>query len=359
MRVNVEQRMFGDRRFSRIASVMGWQTREQFGVCLYLWQESQDRLQVSGTKRQIIRWANLQLDPAEVQDKWFRAMCEENLLKRKRGSKQFIIAGNEDRIAELKKWMSDRKITRSVTGSLATENRTSQGCEPKTLQNTEKTEEKPSGLSLSLGTMSQSKDKERESGDFLGDQEDKTVPEPEASASGTPPETESQTPATTEAEKPKNKIPWKWRKLEAPGDRTLANLWLEYANSVIPNNRYKPDGFTVAITKMRVNYDLNFDQIRQLLDWIAQDDFWKDKALSPEALLKPSKADPGLSKLHQLLMQLKNRKKTKDQLLQEDLERQVREGGNEPNPFDMGPPGPQMNDTPERLDFSQTTLEPI
>ena len=108
------------------------------------------------------------------------------------------------------------------------------------------------------------------------------------------------------------KIPQIWISKISDFDDQLADKWLDHANDLSSSRtNYSRDAFRLAICKMREVHKLDHGKIAHVLDFVSTDDFWKGKALSPVSLLKPSKSDPSITKLEQIIRSIKFKPKSK------------------------------------------------
>jgi hypothetical protein len=105
-------------------------------------------------------------------------------------------------------------------------------------------------------------------------------------------------------------IPQKWLTQITPFDRRVSENWFNWAKTECPHGKFKMDQFTLALTKMRVNFSLNENQINFILEFVQKDEFWGKNAISPASLLKASKSMPDITKLEQVINSLKHRKKS-------------------------------------------------
>lgn len=95
---------------------------------------------------------------------------------------------------------------------------------------------------------------------------------------------------------------------------------MTFARSQTPHGKFKLDKFTESITKMRVKFEMTEHQIEFLLGWVQADEFWRNNAISPASLLKPSKSNPEITKLEQVILSLQNRKKTESEQIYDTMQ---------------------------------------
>ena len=326
-RINVESKCLRDPRIKRAAEILDWTFTQMLGTLILLWAESQSYLCTQAKPRDIIRWSGLHKADKKAQEQFLEVLTGEGLLQKIRGSRQLKISGNEDQIRSIKKSVKWMKLDETKTDSSTNVNQPEQS-----LMQEKQNSSEPAGIAEEKSRQCKAKqcnaiqDNKRDSGE-ISDPTAEPAPAAEADAS-----TNSLTITQKKAHKGKKsaasekQVPKKWQALEEPRDRELAEEWLAYANTVTPNNRYNADGFTAAITKMRVDYGLTHEQVQYMIRWIPQDNFWKDKALSPESMLKPSNSDPGLTKLHQLIKQIKHQKKSPEDAISDMADQLEAEG---------------------------------
>lgn len=86
------------------------------------------------------------------------------------------------------------------------------------------------------------------------------------------------TPALKKKSKPPNDF-----------DAQLAGGWADHARAVIPSIKVNAPAWAKAIRDLRVLDGLSESEIAATLDWIKRDDFWRQNAVSPVGLRKPSR----------------------------------------------------------------------
>lgn len=89
-------------------------------------------------------------------------------------------------------------------------------------------------------------------------------------------------------------------------DLEIACSWIEHGLSVLPTLRTDKLKAAHAIRQLREIDKLPEGTIRELLAFVASDDFWRDKALSPQTLRSRSKN--GLTKLENLMTAMQSKK---------------------------------------------------
>lgn len=113
--------------------------------------------------------------------------------------------------------------------------------------------------------------------------------------------------------KTKSRVPAKKPRVKklsyTPEDLKLAESWLESSLlqmkwSNPPKNWTAPD-FAHEINKVKRIVDLNDEGMKALYEFVQNDDFWRDKVLSPSSLLKKSKND--VRKVDNILLRMKPR----------------------------------------------------
>jgi len=358
-RLNIEERLFSEPRARRLALALGWNEFEAIGLLNFLWYDSQSKDRASGTSEEILEWTRADMIAEGSQlDKIVPALLKCGFISEE-GNDCFLIHGNENQIKDRKFRLSKARKAAEArwTGK---EDRVTENPEPhqkgvaenpepqqRTLQENreplqdfapeigypplqkigyphpkseggegnlaEKVAEKQPVMlgacssnalachSIQYNTMQDSKKESIPSGNLA-------VSDPVAVAQGT----------VSNYQAPKI-----WAARITDQDREIAQNWLRWAKTETPKGRYSLEKFTESVCKIRVNHDLTYGHIDQLLQYVMKDNFWKNKALSPTSLLKPSKSEPEITKLEQVVRSIQGRKKTQDELLRESLERQV------------------------------------
>ena len=104
---------------------------------------------------------------------------------------------------------------------------------------------------------------------------------------------------------PKIKNPSKYKFEQWQFD--LARKWIEYHQEYYPGTNPKPDNWAnqirIICTKRK---HLNQESFTALLDSIKSDSFWQDKATSIPSLNSPSKSNPDVLKIDQVLKGVKS-----------------------------------------------------
>lgn len=100
------------------------------------------------------------------------------------------------------------------------------------------------------------------------------------------------------------------------GDLSLGEEWFKYAHEVMEwQTAFSPDKFAGDIAKVKKATNLNDDGIRAVLSFVAKDDFWRNKAVSPIGLLKKNQG--GVRKIDTILSQMKPKEDATDRALRE------------------------------------------
>lgn len=124
---------------------------------------------------------------------------------------------------------------------------------------------------------------------------------------------------TKKADKPKSRR--KNLKFE-PADLELAEKWLEYGKSKLPSIDAWPETAANELRKVREHLKYTHDEMTILFEWMIQDVFWSDNALSPMGLMNKSKTNE-LRKIENLVnafMKEYRKAKKKHDVIQEFLD---------------------------------------
>ena len=113
-------------------------------------------------------------------------------------------------------------------------------------------------------------------------------------------------------------------------DEQMGGAWLNFAKAQSPAGRFNKNKFAEAIMRMRTKFSMTEDQIAYMLTWIKSDQFWAKIAISPASLLKPSKSNPDITKLEQVIISIKSRKKSKSERVMDSILRTETEVGYNP-----------------------------
>lgn len=93
-------------------------------------------------------------------------------------------------------------------------------------------------------------------------------------------------------------------------DEKLAETWRDYAVSEKPHLKVKLPEFAEAIRKLRELDGHSAETLTAVLAFVREDDFWRDKALSPAGLRGKSKSN-GLPKIENVLSAMTRKKPAK------------------------------------------------
>ena len=350
-RLNIEERFFGSARYRRLADVLNWRESEAAGTLAFLWFESQCEDKICGTEDEIVDWCRVSMTrPTDVK-KIVPALIECGFISQVEGGLYRVhgnanqIEGRRERVSIAKKAANARWGKGDGNPAKEGEPHAKDSADPaKKIDNPNKgeviTAELPQGCETGDAEIPRIKSEQNQV-DMLAP----CINEKEQCHSiqcnaiqcnsmqgklDSPGENPAPI-ADAQGPSPAAKIPKFWAIRISPEDRAIAQNWLDWSLEQTPKGKYNLEKFQESICKMRVNFDLTSTHIEQLFQYIKDDEFWKNNAISPSSLLKPSKREPEITKLEQVIRGLKGRKKTQDEKLQESLERQVMEGKKQEN----------------------------
>ncbi|MBO9665948.1 MAG: ANTAR domain-containing protein [Bdellovibrio sp.] len=95
MRVNVEEEAW--KRIYKMAYEKRLPVHEVAGAVLCLWSNSQELVKVSGTKKEVLSWADLKTKSPEVAEEWFEGFIEFRFISLE-GDDVYKIHGNEKQL---------------------------------------------------------------------------------------------------------------------------------------------------------------------------------------------------------------------------------------------------------------------
>lgn len=280
MRVSIEDRLFGEGRLFRVAKTMGWSPPMVVGTLAYLWHESQNARRESGDAHEIITWSWIE-DQAEGST-WVLALLKSGFLSQIEGSNQLLIHGNKKHIDNLNTYAERGKrggvasgISRREAGASKIEAGASEIEAPASKNEAE------SKLSEAIALHSITL---------------------HSSSSHSITSQEEETPASVEAEPPPK---------FTDEDLSIAEAWLEYALEQMPwrKDAWKTGQFAEDVALLRRRSKLNSDQLMAVLKFVAEDEFWRDKACSPKHLLDKSKRN-GQRKIDNILLAMKSKSRS-------------------------------------------------
>ena len=337
MRLNVEGKFFSDVDFLYAANDLDWSPWTVIGLLNCLWFGSQQRDRYEGAFDDICKWSRMDLyGPNEDPIAIVEVLTKHGFLSKVRGD-FYLIHGNKDQIegrisrtemakkAANSRWGKDKNSTPKKGENSSPQKQKLGGggkgrsTPPNPTKNTAESDSMPPHMQEHAITMQgnarqcnsmQGNTKQYNADNTIGIENSNPLPVADAQGGET-----------------KSRVPAIWQARIDGDDRAIAKDWFEYANQVTPKNSYTIEKFEEAICRIRVTHGYTNTHIRQLFEFIKQDEFWCSRAVSPLALLKPSKSDPGIIKLEQVVRSLKHRPKSKMEKLEEDLARQVQEGG--------------------------------
>jgi hypothetical protein len=315
-RLNLEDRLFIGIQLDKVAQKTGVDKFKILGHLCYLWYSSQNVHIYHCKKDDIIIYGKFTAEMST--DNMFLALCEAGFLKEE--NKGYHINGNLDHIEAIQKYRKTKSEAGQKGGiESGKSRRKSKSKNNKSKQNeagasseTKQVLEANEAISLhniSLHNISLHDNTSHcttvQTTEILSDVEDNSKTREINKRSGSSLVVENISPT-----KSKNKIPEKWISQISGDDRLLADMWLNHAKEMSTSKKVKlsQDDFSLAVCKMRVEHGLRLDQIEHVLHFVSTDEFWRGKALSPMSLLRPSKSDPTIPKLEQVIRQIKNKK---------------------------------------------------
>jgi len=86
-------------------------------------------------------------------------------------------------------------------------------------------------------------------------------------------------------------------------DMNLGTKWHDYATAKMPSGKFDLIKFAEAISKIKRTIDLSDDEMDYLFNWIIEDEFWQNVAISPCGLL--NRSANGNRKVENILMRIK------------------------------------------------------
>ena len=325
MRLNIEDSYFASTRGRRLERLLGWNEFEVLGMLALLWHDSQLELCYNGTRKQILYWSRVIFIKPEECDKLIDALIECDFI-RQLNEDLFYICGNETQVNGLKKRSKGGGKDQIPTppspqgkGKSSFKSAGSEKKEQKQRSKRGKDENSENSPALLYSTLQDStlhyssstlQDSQLQDSDKIGS--DKSSPPPSK----------------------KNGVPAIWKARITPDDKQLAKQWFDRANELTPKSKYSLEKFEEALCRIRFDYKFTSEHLVQIFEFIKEDDFWKHNVVSPTSLLKPSKSEPEITKLMQVVRSLKNKPKTEEELLEESFARRRAKEQQEANYFD-------------------------
>ncbi len=285
LRLNIEERAFGDSRRKKLAHLLGFKENAVLGFLVLLWHGSQEAGKYIATRDEILTYCE-EFDP-EFSCLLFDGLLNAGYISHL-AEDQYRIHGNEKQIAGLQKHKA-----KSVKGAKATKDKWAEIKKQEKLEG-QKEGHRPSedkATSPNSGTPDESSEqtldrahshitihsshsqKEKREKKKVECDLDEIPFSSDAIASDLPP-------------KSKTKIPKKWERKISDFDQMMAKTWMDYAKEKVPRGKFNEGEFQVAITKMRHEYKLSEGDITSLFSWCQESEFWKDKSFSPVGLLR-------------------------------------------------------------------------
>lgn len=293
-RVNLEDKFFSGRGLFRLMQLMNWDRQKAVGALALLWHRTQTDQKIDCSAMEICEAA------------WFDGQDTDHFID-VLVSCRFIepvdsdsddlyrIKGNQEQIA----WRQSH-IERSMKGGEATKKRWSEFKQKQAEEGQVACHE----LGQELGHMP-----ERSQGQFNTIQsnanqfnprqvnsEDKEIRKYSSPPPGDPPDGGA-------PNKPKF----------SDQDLIIAGDWLLYAQEVMPwQKSWTTEKFAEGIARVRKSLDLNQDGLLAVLKFVREDEFWRDKACSPGALMNRSDRN-GQRKIDNILVKMKSNMKKSPQ----------------------------------------------
>ena len=110
-----------------------------------------------------------------------------------------------------------------------------------------------------------------------------------------------------------NDIQKNTRKLRfSENDLVISKAWEGHAKDISPGIKYNIKNQADAIRRIREKLKFTDEQFFELLEFVRNDEFWRDKSMSPNGLLKRSSSN-GLMKIENILTSMHNNKTCKTQ----------------------------------------------
>jgi hypothetical protein len=122
------------------------------------------------------------------------------------------------------------------------------------------------------------------------------------------------------------------RKYFTEQDRLLAQQWVLFAKAKSPWIHFNENEFAHAIAKIRASTNLNHDGVRAVFEFIKDDSFWCDVAISPVGLLKKASKSE-VRKIDTILRRMKARETKNNQVLKAQEKMIYEPVADEWNPF--------------------------
>ena len=329
-RLNIDETYFASTLNRELQASLGWNENEVLGFLAHLWHDSQLNLNYSGTKQDILTWSRVKFARPKQSEEAFRALVAFQLIERI-GEDLYYICGNHDQIEGLKRNTKLGKKSHSPLDERKSSPRSDENPEPlekdEEKQDDDRGEDGNSESSLSMqgksslykANLYNSEQGKSSQGKSINKQNKKYKKGSDKSS-----------PASSK----KNGVPAIWKARITPDDKQLAKQWFDRANELTPKSKYSLEKFEEALCRIRFDYKFTSDHLVQIFEFIKEDDFWKHNVVSPTSLLKPSKSEPEITKLMQVVRSLKNKPKTEEELLEESFARRRAKEQQEANYFD-------------------------
>ena len=315
-RVNLEEKFFGDPKVKRLKRLLNWDDYEVIGLLSLLWHGSQSVEKHIGTKQEIIEWGEIDLVRPEKIEEIFSALLSCKFIE-DFGDGSFYISGNRDQIEGL------RKHSKKGGGKNLTPERVEDsGPQDNPLKS--QTLNRGSENCAAIQYNSIQDNAYQSSSKQCKTKQNRT--EQVSNRKGS----DSSSPSPSK----KNGVPAIWKARITPDDKQLAKQWFDRANELTPKSKYSLEKFEEALCRIRFDYKFTSDHLVQIFEFIKEDDFWRHNVVSPTSLLKPSKSEPEITKLMQVVRSLKNKPKTEEELLEESFARRRAKEQQEANYFD-------------------------
>lgn len=348
MRLSIEDQFFTDTRVRKLAKILGISQTEAEGHLIRLWYHSQRIGRVSGSEEEILEWSW-----AEDRPELIEGLLKSRLLSLHNDG-VYKISGNDKHLKGISDWRSKQasKGVKRASSAKRDSNGRFLKTAPATHQPGEKWLDRNANLrcrkTTSHGSQPENlagKNEQNETDDLDCEVE---VLEPTSPATAgrlvashtthdqpisissiynnISPSLRSGDISTTA----KNAAGQKWLNRQTDFDRQLGQEWFDWSKQQRPKGKFKLDKFVEAISRFRYSpYDLTEQQIRFVFDFIRGDEFWSANALSPDRLRAKSKSNPDLTKLDQIILALKRRKKSRSERTIEvaaSIEHEVEDG---------------------------------
>ena len=329
-RVNAEERLYSGILLRRFAKFIGWDEQTSLGTLMFLWHDSQLESRSHGSTDDIWKWSRLEFsDKGHDKKKLVKALLHSDFL-RQDGEDYFYIRGNAEQVKSIEDANQKYKKGKKNPAAKNQEPPTNYEGNPAKLPHVDKplTNQENQGVAES-SHQNRTEQNNSEQNRTNQSSTEHTIPSEN-------PAKKNLSLASAQAPSLKSKVPKFWAVRITPEDQSLAEHWHVWSKERTPKGKYDVEKFSEAICKIRVNHNYTIDHVNQIFDFIRNDDFWRNNAISPTSLLKPSKSEPEITKLEQVVRKLRAKPKSKMERLEEELQKDMGEEFYDFDPFSSG-----------------------